>query len=816
MCFAGAVAMSLPASAGANTPVTGAGFTTINEDVDGTGHCKNGNPDANCNIYDGEQYVWLNGGPSTAYVGDGNYFFAVLSPGGQADPNDGAAKNLSDDFDAHTNRTFSVSDGSVDYNGSHDVANNKIRLADYADTSNPGGVYIMAICSLADGYPVNASNCKYDAFKVQAAEVQHGKPLTVTKDAAGAYTNTYTWSIAKDVDKTTGNQAPGNATFNYTVSARHDGGTVSGVKVTGTITVTNPNVDGSDNTVAVSGVNVTDRLSDGTVCAVTGGSGATPTAFSTDFAYSCDLSALPQGELDNTAAVAWPEAFLDNDALLDAGSANFTFSNIGFDATLVDDSVTVTDSQGGTLGTVSQSDPSPTTFTYSKSFSGTAGTCTSYDNTATFTTNTTGTTGSASKTVTLCVGADLTVSKTAVPAFTRTYNWSIDKSVDKTVVKQIGGSATFNYTVNAAQTGFTDSGWAASGQITVSNPNDWEAITADVSDPIDNGGTCSVTGSTEVTVPAGSSVVRDYTCSYAAAPSPSSGTNTATATWNAAAAFTTNGSAQGTASASFGTPSSTVNKTVTITDTYKGTLGTLTATNAAPFASGTFHYSRTIAIPATDCLTYGNTATITETGQYASQSVKVCGPAKTGALTMGYWQNKNRQAIIVGQAKTGVCPSATWLRQYAPFQDLSATATCAQVGTYVTNVIKAANASGAAMNAMLKAQMLSTALDVYFSSSALGGNKISAPAPIGGVAIDLTQICKMIDGSTGTATCGGAYENSSAAFGWATSLTVSQMLAYAATQSIAGGSTWYANVKAIQGLAKDAFDAINNAVAFGP
>ena len=260
-----------------------------------------------------------------------------------------------------------------------------------------------------------------------------------------------------------------------------------------------------------------------------------------------------------------------------------------------------------------------------------------------------------------------------------------------------------------------------------------------------------------------------------------------------------------------------MNKTIHVTDTYAGALGTLMATDSTPFTSGTFHYARTIAIPANGCLTYGNTATITETGQYASKSVQVCGPVKTGALTMGYWQNKNGQAIITGGSSTsGVCNSGTWLRQYAPFQDLSATATCAQVGTYVTNVIKAANASGAAMNAMLKAQMLSTALDVYFSSATLGGNKISAPAPIGAVSIDLTYICKMIDSTSGTATCGATFENTSTAFGGATSLTVSAMLAYAAGQSNAGGSIWYGQVKATQGLAKDAFDAINNVVAFAP
>ena len=77
------------------------------------------------------------------------------------------------------------------------------------------------------------------------------------------------------------------------------------------------------------------------------------------------------------------------------------------------------------------------------------------------------------------------------------------------------------------------------------------------------------------------------------------------------------------------------------------------------------------------------------------------------------------------------------------------------------------------------------------------------------------MICKMIDGSGGTATCSGIYQNVSSAFGGATSLTVAQMLVYAASQSNAGGTTWYGNnVKATQELAKNAFDAINNQVAF--
>jgi hypothetical protein len=152
--------------------VSGAGYTTVNTAVDGGNHCKNGNPAVNCNIYDGKEFVWLNGGPAANGLGpDGEYFFAVLAPGGQPNPNDGGPKNLSDDFDAYTNRTFTVTGGEVSaYGGSHTFDSPLIRLFPYADTTNPGGVYIMAICSLGSGYPVAPRSCKYDAFKVQRGQ----------------------------------------------------------------------------------------------------------------------------------------------------------------------------------------------------------------------------------------------------------------------------------------------------------------------------------------------------------------------------------------------------------------------------------------------------------------------------------------------------------------------------------------------------------------------------------------------------------------------------------------------------------------------
>jgi hypothetical protein len=584
-------------SAHAAPPVTNAVSTTTTiayGSSPGDGPCLNGPQDqdsVNCNLYTAKEDVWLSGLPSDLAGGD--YFLAVLAPGGQPDPNDGADGNLSR-FDDRTARSFHANgDGTVSalVGSTHVFSNGKVQLYDYADTPNPGGVYILAVCALpSDDSPVTPSSCKYDAFKVGdgGSTGETPLPLQVSKDANGFYDTTYAWDIAKTADKTLVKQVGGSATFNYTVSVHHDAGTVDNVQVTGTITVFNPN------SADVTGVDVTDVLSDGTVCDVPAGTGATVVPGDNYFQYGCDLTSRPQGQLDNTATAAWPEQAVGS-VVLPADLDDFTFSDIQFTGTDIDDCVSVNDSFAGSLGTVCVGDANPTEFTYARTIPVPAYDCQSYDNTATFTTDDTGTTSSASQTVT------------------------------------------------------------------------------------------------------------------------------------------------------------------------------------------------------------------------------VCGPARTGALTMGFWQNKNGQGIITGGAYTPtgspsvkVCNSGTWLRQFKPFQDLSATATCAQVGTYVTTVIKAANASGAAMNAMLKGQMLATSLDVYFSSTALGGNKIGAPAPIGGQWIDLTKVCKNI------ATCT-VYENTSAAFGGASSLTVGQLLSYAASQATTvGGTSWYGQVKATQELAKDTFDAINNQKAFAP
>jgi hypothetical protein len=424
---------------------------------------------------------------------------------------------------------------------------------------------------------------------------------------------------------------------------------------------------------------------------------------------------------------------------------------------------------------------------------------------------------------------DLTISKTASGSYVNTYAWTISKDACKhgtggttgvacvQEVKQVGGNVTFDYTVKVTRDGGTISNVKVTGSITVTNPNAADVTIDSVTDQLSNGTDCPVTGGSS-TIPANDSKVFSYSCDLSTLPS--SLTNTATVKWSHQ--VLSDGSTLDASSATTTPPTDVsftgndIDECVNVTDPNSPN----PPLPANVCDTTTFNYSKTVAAPQFDCTTVGNTAKFTTndsgTPGEASQSVKVCGPAKTGALTMGFWQNKNGQSIITGGASvSNVCKSGTWLRQYAPFQDLSVTATCAQVATYVTSVIKSANASGSSMNAMLKAQMLATALDVYFSDSSLGGNKINAPSPVGSQKIDLTLICKMIDGSGGTATCSGTYQDTSSVFGGSPCQTVLALLTYAASQSSAGGSSWYGQVKATQEKAKNTFDAINNQVAFG-
>ena len=371
-----------------------------------------------------------------------------------------------------------------------------------------------------------------------------------------------------------------------------------------------------------------------------------------------------------------------------------------------------------------------------------------------------------------------------------------------------------------------DSGWAVTGTITVGNPDPGTVSDVDVTEggvtsgtpaAADPNASCTVTDGHDRTIAPNSSIEVAYRCSGAPAPAHDAQANTATVTWDRTFS---DGAVSPSGSASDGTPFTFADPTVTddcvtLSDTFGGPAGTTTGDVPAGTvcASAEFRYTRAVPLPALDCASHVDTATAVEADSAAERSgtatVTVCGPARTAARTIGFWQNKNGQDLISGGGSVaGTCTLTGFLRLYAPLADgLTATASCKTVAAYVMGVIKAANASGAAMNAMLKAQMLATALDGFFTSTA-GGNKLGAPSPLGDRAIDLTLVCKL-----STAGGCGAMQDVSSVFGGAPK-TVTQMLEHASSRFDVATKAWYGNVKATQELAKNAFDAINNEKVF--
>jgi hypothetical protein len=277
-----------------------------------------------------------------------------------------------------------VSDGTISYSGTHDLADNKLRLMPYDDTTNPGGVYIMAICSLAKGSPVNPRECKYDAFKVRQGETPAAEEdLAVEKKAAGSFTRTFNWTVAKTVDgQSAVSYNAGSKTVQYQVDYTKNGPAKSDFVVGGTITVTNPN------TVAVEGVDVSDSLDDATGCPVqdgtyfdgdgmkqtaTASNGTVPALTTVEYAYTC--SPADDSATLNTATVEWA------DFGSPSTSAQATAA-VNWDATTVHDCVDVSDTNtapGAPAGRICASQ----TFVYSATVN-VANRCTTIDNIAAF------------------------------------------------------------------------------------------------------------------------------------------------------------------------------------------------------------------------------------------------------------------------------------------------------------------------------------------------------------------------------------------------------------------------------------------------
>jgi len=220
-----------------------------------------------------------------------------------------------------------------------------------------------------------------------------------------------------------------------------------------------------------------------------------------------------------------------------------------------------------------------------------------------------------------CYDYEFSAVKTANTSYTRTYSWTIDKSVDPdTHTGFAGDSFTSDYDIVVDQS-YVDSDFAVSGTITVTNPSPFTAGFS-VADSV--GGTAaSVSCPTYSLAPFTST-----TCTYSAGlAAKADGTNTATITSLTAGI----GGATATAGYTFGAPTTIVGyETVNVSDTFPYPGGTPEALGSAS-SDTTFDNDQDFECPTTAAsytngyytYTKVNRAQIVETGQYDETTVTV-------------------------------------------------------------------------------------------------------------------------------------------------------------------------------------------------
>lgn len=373
--------------------------------------------------------------------------------------------------------------------------------------------------------------------------------VNVQKTVETAFDRTYSWDVTKSADVESIDLFAGDtATIDWTVTATAGTPADSDVSVTGDIVIQNPTGSGfaiSDPIPAVV-TDVTDVL---TLGGVTDDATVTcPSAFPFTVAAGATVTctyAYSPADTDsgtNTATVT----IETNDEGTTADYSDTEEVDFG-DATVnsIDECVEATDDNATPGDTADDlvldaelcAGDSPGVYEFSTDVGPfDVDDCgqTTVTNTAYTETNDTATTDSASDSVTINCH-ELSVTKDATPSFSREYDWTVTKSVDPDSLDLFDGdSDDVTWTVTWDRDNGTDSTYAVSGTITITNPAPIAADDVSVAD--------SLTGAVAATVDCdGATAGNQFTvdiaasssaqCSYSATlPDGTTRTNTATAT----------------------------------------------------------------------------------------------------------------------------------------------------------------------------------------------------------------------------------------------------------------------------------------------
>lgn len=314
----------------------------------------------------------------------------------------------------------------------------------------------------------------------------------------------------------------------------------------------------------------------------------------------------------------------------------------------------------------------------------------------------------------------LSVSVTADTSFTRSYTWSIAKTVSPSAVTLfVGESRSVDYVVAVDRSAPSDSLFAVSGSVTIANTN---PVAANVTALTLSQGSLVCPGEfvdgSRYLQP-GETLVCTYTASL---PDATSRTIVAN--------VTTRGDitgASGSATAVFGAPTTIRDGSVAVTDSLKGFLGIATDDRSFTYSSQFGPYSSAGTYVIDNVATYTTDTNETKGSASARVTVMVVAPVGSGCtLTQGYWKNHLTHDAwgIVGLSVSFYQSGQTYREVMRP-QGKQESAYYQLARQYVAARLNVAN--GADPSALGATMNEANALFAEYTPSALLGKKGSDP-----------------------------------------------------------------------------------------
>ncbi len=481
--------------------------------------------------------------------------------------------------------------------------------------------------------------------------------VLVEKTADVVADKRWTWTVDKTPDAAYEYFVGDEIVHEYDIDVDKVDFTLENFRASGTITITNPdrrNPALINRITDVFGVtDITDQLT----CPFTIGAAGVvdpPYELAKNSSIECTYGPISIGD-DFTTETNTATVSLESGGQFE-GSADADVADVTIDDE-IDESVNLTDDINTSLDLDFSDDGSTS---YQSTFECDA----DVTNTATITGNDSGNNlGQSSATVTVTC-YDLDVAKTPDLSFERQYFWSIDKSADQTQIGPLTSGQTFtaNYSVVVDTTGSTDSDWADSGTITITNNH--PSLAADLTGVVDTvfNGTkieATVSNCSATSIAAGGGTV---TCDYDVdLPDATTRTNKAFATMqNRRYYFDTTTPVdigtttyEGSASIDFTSlaPTSVVDECIDVSDTFPEFAAQNADTEVCVGVETlplTFTYTKDfVAANFPDCTETDvpNTASFitndTDTTDESNWNVRVIRDCPSCNLTQGYWKTHN-------------------------------------------------------------------------------------------------------------------------------------------------------------------------------